>query len=50
MKVNNATPRKMVTLRIYPLSNDISEVRFWCDDKIIDVQRVKNSDLKGVHF
>ena len=50
LKVNNATPRKVVTLRIYPLSNDISEVRFWCDDNLIDVQRVKNSDLRVVHF
>jgi hypothetical protein len=50
LKVNNATPRKIVTLRIYPFSNDISEVRFWCDDNLIDVQRVKNSDLKVVHF
>jgi len=50
MKVNNATPRKIVTLRIYPFSNDISEVRFWCDDNLIDVQRVKNSDLRIVHF
>jgi len=50
LKVNNATPRKIVTLRIYPLSNDISEVRFWCDDNLIDIQRVKNSDLKVVHF
>jgi len=50
LKVNNATPRKIVTLRIYPLSKDISEVRFWCDDNLIDIQRVKNSDLKVVHF
>lgn len=50
LKVNNATPRKIVTLRIYPLSNDISEVRFWCDDTLIDIQRVKNSDLRVVHF
>jgi len=50
LKVNNATPRKRVALRIYPLNKDISEVRFWCDDKLIDIQRVKNSDLKGVHF
>jgi len=50
LKVNNATPRKIVTLRIYPLSNDISEVRFWCDDNLIDIQRVKNSDLRVVHF
>ena len=50
MKVNNATPRKRVTLRIYPLNKDISEVRFWCENNLIDVQRIKNSDLKGVHF
>ena len=49
LKVNNATPRKTVTLRIYPLSRDISEVRFWCDDNLIDIQRVKNSDLRVVH-
>jgi hypothetical protein len=50
LKVNNATPRKQVTLRIYPLNKEVSEVRFWCDDTLIDIQRVKNSDLKGVHF
>ena len=50
LKVNNATPRKRVTLRIYRLNNTISEVRFWCDNTLIDIQRVKNSDLKGVHF
>jgi hypothetical protein len=50
LKVNHATPRKEVNLRIYPLNKDISEIRFWCEDKLIDVQRIKNSDLKGVHF
>jgi hypothetical protein len=50
LKVNNATPRKRVTLRIYPLNKDVSEVRFWCEDTVIDIQRIKNSDLKGVHF
>lgn len=50
LKVNNAVPRKRVTLRIYPLNKDISEVRFWCENNLIDVQRVKNSNLKGVHF
>jgi hypothetical protein len=48
--VNHATPRKGVTLRIYPLNHQISEIRFWCEGQLIDVQRVKNSDLKGVHF
>ena len=50
LKVNNATPRKQVTLRIYPLNKTVSEIRFWCDNILIDIQRVKNSDLKGVHF
>jgi len=50
LKVNNATPRKRVTLRIYPLNKEVSEVRFWCENSLIDVQRIKNSDLKGVHF
>ena len=50
LKVNHATPRKEVNLRIYPQNKDISEIRFWCEDKLIDVQRIKNSDFKGVHF
>ncbi len=50
LKVNHATPGKAVNLRIYPSTNEISEIRFWCEDKLIDVQRIKNTDLKGVHF
>ncbi len=50
LKVNGSTPRQIVNLRIYPLSNRISEIRFWCNNKLIDVKRVKNSDLKIVHF
>jgi len=46
----HADPRKQVNLRIYPLNDEISEIRFWCEEKLIDVQKVKNSDLKGVHF
>jgi hypothetical protein len=50
LKVNHATPGKTVNLRLYPSTNEISEIRFWCDGKLIDVQRIKNTDLKGVHF
>ena len=50
LKLNHATPRKQVNLRIYPLTNKISEIRFWCEDKLIDAQKIKNSELKGVHF
>jgi hypothetical protein len=50
LKVNNASPRNEVNIRIYPTTGGIAEVRFWCNDKLIDVQRLKNSDLDGVHF
>jgi hypothetical protein len=50
LRVNGSTPRDIVNLRIYPLSNQISEIRFWCNNKLIDVKRVKNCDLGLVHF
>lgn len=50
IKVNNAIPKEIVNLRIYPMSNGISEVRFWCNNKLIDAQKIKNSDLNIVHF
>jgi hypothetical protein len=50
LKVNGATPGETVNLRIYPMSNGIAEVRFWCKDKLLDVQKIKNSGLNIVHF
>lgn len=46
----NGNPYHPVNLRIYPLNKSISEVRFWCNDELIDVQKAKNTDLKIVHF
>jgi hypothetical protein len=46
----HADPTKQVNLRIHPLNDQISEIRFWCEGKLTDVQKVKNSELKGVHF
>jgi len=46
----HADPRKQVNLRIYPLNDEISEIRFWCEEKLIDVHKVKNLDLQGVQF
>jgi len=46
----HADPHKQVSLRIYPLNDEISEIRFWCEGKLINTQKVKNSELKGVHF
>lgn len=50
LKVNKVNPRDEVTLRIYPLKNGISEIRFWVKYKLVGIQKIKNSDLKGVHF
>lgn len=46
----HADPQKEVNLRIYPLNDEISEIRFWCEGKLINTQKVKNSELKGVQF
>ncbi len=46
----HADPHKHVNLRIHPLNDHISEIRFWCEGKLVDVQKIKNADLKDVHF
>jgi hypothetical protein len=46
----HADPSKQVHLRIYPLNDQLFEIRFWSEGKLIDVYKVKNSDLEGVHF
>ncbi len=46
----HADPRTKVNLRIYPLNDQLFEIRFWCEGKLIDVYKVKTSDLEGVHF
>lgn len=46
----NGIPWDKVSVRIYPLNKNISQFRVWCKDELIDIHRVKNSELKGVHF
>jgi hypothetical protein len=46
----HADPSKQVNLRIYPLNDILSEIRFWCDGNLINVYKIKSSDLEGVHF
>jgi len=46
----HGTPRDKVKIKIYPLNNNISQVRIWCKDELVDIHRVKNSEFKGVHF
>lgn len=50
LKFNGAIPGRDVDLRIHPLNQEVSEVRFWLQKKLVDVQTIKNSDLKVVHF
>jgi len=46
----HADPGKQVNLRIYPLNDQLIEIRFWCEGKLTDTYKVKTSDLEGVHF
>lgn len=50
LPVHGVRPRDLLTLRVYPLSQELSEVRFWRENQLVDVQKVKNDDLKLVHF
>jgi len=51
LRFNNAPIHREVVLRIYPYSkSDLSEVRFWYQGKLLDVQKIKNELLKPVHF
>ncbi len=50
LKFNGAVPGQDVNLRIYPLNPELSEVRFWVRNKLMDIQTIKNEELKVVHF
>jgi hypothetical protein len=46
----HADPYQQVNLRIYPINDQLYEIRLWCKGKLIDTHKVKSSDLEGVHF
>ncbi len=51
LKFNNAPLHDEVNLRIFPYATgDLSEIRFWHKDKLLDIQKVKTELLKVVHF
>jgi len=50
IRENRPVHRRQVNLRIYPLDDGPTEIRFWREGRLIDIQKVKNSDLKGVRF
>lgn len=43
--IKNSIPHDIVDIRIYPLNYDVSELRFWSNDKLIDVQKANNNTL-----
>lgn len=47
-KVNGVNPREKLDLRIYPVSGLYSEVRFWREEELVDVQKIKNTDLRRI--
>jgi hypothetical protein len=49
LQVHGASPGQLLTLRVYPLSTDLAEVRFWHEGTLLDVQRIKHEELKLVH-
>ena len=50
LKVNRVNPGDLLTIRFYPMTGGATELRFWRDNQLLDVQRLKTSDLAGVQF
>jgi len=50
LKVNKADPDDRLCVRFYPMTGGVTELRFWRDDLLLDVQQLKTSDLAGVQF
>jgi len=43
-------PRDTAEINIYPIDNELTELRIWCNKQLIDVIKVKPCDLNMVHF
>jgi len=51
LRIPNAPLHERIQLRIVPdKESGLSEVRFWHEDKLLGIQKVKNSDLNLVQF
>jgi len=48
--VRGVAPYQPVMLRISPRDRQLAEVRFWHENRLVDIQTVKLQDLKSVHF
>ena len=45
MKINDVAPHEKVNIRIYPMNDGLSELRFWCNGRLVDKQKAKIQDL-----
>jgi hypothetical protein len=51
LTVPKAPLHQKVQLRIFlDEKTDLVEVRFWYEDRLLETQRIKKSDLYSVHF
>ncbi|MFA5140737.1 MAG: hypothetical protein WC728_16040, partial [Elusimicrobiota bacterium] len=50
LSVNYANEGDGLMVRFYPLNNGMTELRFWRDDRLLDVQQLKTDDLRGLQF
>lgn len=48
--VRGVAPYQPVTLRIAPRNHELADIRFWHEQRLVDIQTVKTQDLKSVHF
>ena len=48
--VNYANPGDVLSIRFYPMTGGVTELRYWRAERLLDVQRLKASDLEGVQF
>jgi hypothetical protein len=45
MKINNVDPYEKINIRIYPLNDGLSELRFWYNGRLVDKQKAKIQDV-----
>ena len=48
--VNYANPGDVLTIRFYPMTGGVTELRYWRESRLLDVQRIKTNDLEGMQF
>lgn len=50
LPVNQANPGDALSIRFYPMTGGVTELRFWRRNQLLDVQRLKTGDLAGMQF